>query len=95
MNDGDNCLTIYERIFKDHLEDNNGNLIKEKVIAELEDFVMVMDIASRVYEQITGGRISKPNTDPSVILSYYEDRITEAINEAFQEYECPTCERST
>lgn len=51
----------------------NGRLDRHKVALELADYSMVMAGAAKVYYEITGGRISKPNTEPSAVLSVAND----------------------
>lgn len=38
--------------------------------ARLADCERILDGVSEVYLEITGGKISKPNTDPAVVLDY-------------------------
>lgn len=52
---------------------------------ELADVEMLCRIASEVYDTITRGRISKPNTMPFEILSVVDELATEERNEAFKE----------
>lgn len=54
---------------------------------ELTDYRMVMDTATKVYDHVTGGRISKPNTHANVIIGEADARISDAINEAISEFE--------
>jgi hypothetical protein len=57
-----------------------------RICDEFADFQMVIDHCSKIYAHVTNGRISKPNTLPSVVLSVAEEleeeRTTEAIREA-------------
>lgn len=67
----------YQEFWKPIVENPDGSLNIEQVKKELSDFKMVMDGASKVYDQITGSRISKPNTDPDTVLSYAEEHYRE------------------
>lgn len=58
----------------------------QRVADEMADYAMVIDHASRVFCDITSGRISKPNTLPEVVIAVADDleraRQEEAIAEA-------------
>jgi len=47
----------------------NGEWDLEQVKRELYDYRQVMSRVSEVYEYITHGRISKPNTDPAIVIA--------------------------
>lgn len=38
-----------------------------------------------IYDSITFGRVSKPNTKPEVVIALYEERLNEAVAEALAE----------
>lgn len=63
----------------------------EQVQAELADYHQFMGYASKVYCELTGGRISKINTLPEVVISVAQEvqqkDIEEAIAEAREEWE--------
>lgn len=54
----------------------DGTLDKDKVMRELHDYRMVLDEVSKVYDNITGGRFSKPLTEAVHVIAaadeYYE-----------------------
>ena len=65
-----------ERIWNDFwvpILQGNGELDLDKVKAELYDYKIVMEEVSKVYDHITNGRISKPNTQSDVVISETED----------------------
>lgn len=47
----------------------DGSLNAEAVKKELHDFYVVMGIVPKVYDHVTGGRISKIMTDPDAVIS--------------------------
>ncbi len=63
----------------------DGSLNEEQVKKELYDYHLFMDDASRVYVDITNGRISKPNTRSDVVLgeaqAVTQDEIEWAVEE--------------
>ena len=58
-----------------------------QIMDELADFHMVSDHCSKVYDHFTLGRISKPNTWPSEVITVAEEIQSERINEAVAEAE--------
>lgn len=46
----------------------NGALDMDKLKRELHDFKTLMDNVSTVYDEVTGGRASKPMTNPRVVM---------------------------
>jgi hypothetical protein len=75
-----NYMTDYEQKYEDHWKDiiePNGKLDMDAIKRELSDFSMVMEQVSKVYDHVTGGRISKVNTMASAVIgeadSHYED----------------------
>ena len=49
---------------------------------ERQDVAMLGRHLSEIYDSITFGRVSKPNTLPSVVIELYEERLNEAVAEA-------------
>lgn len=71
----------YNDFWKDLVEDDNGSLNRDKVMRELADYHNVMQQVSLVYDDITGGRISKPNTMAFEVIGVAQERIDEIVNE--------------
>lgn len=59
----------YETFWKPILEDEKGWLNMDQLKRELHDYRCFMEEVSKVYDQITGGRISKPNTSAEAVIS--------------------------
>ena len=57
----------------------------EKIKRELYDYRMVMQEVSKVYYEISNGKLSKPNTDAIHIIQEHHDRIDETVKEALAE----------
>ena len=51
----------------------DGEVDLELIKRELSDYHAVMISVSIVYDELTGGRISKPNTDSSVVIAEVRD----------------------
>ena len=52
---------------------------------ELSDYSMLLEFVPIVYMEVTGGRISKPNTLPFEIISEFENVIGERIDEYIED----------
>ena len=66
-------------------DEENGKLNLEQLKKELYDYSMLMLNISKVYCEITDGKLSKPNTDPDVIIAEFHDVVSKSINEAIEE----------
>ena len=58
---------------------------EEEILAELSDFEVLIENISKVYCHVTGGMVSKPMTDPSVVISLADDFYAE-------DNKCEICE---
>lgn len=68
-------MVEYWRFWSSIVEPTNTGLSRDQVARELFDYRVVMDGASKVYEELAG--LSKPNTDPGWILDGAERRYNE------------------
>jgi hypothetical protein len=80
-----------EQIFDEFWRDivmPNGVLDLDQVKRELFDYHMILGEVPKVYDAVTGGRISKPNTVADAVIgefeSYLERQIEDAMREAQQ-----------
>lgn len=64
--------------------DEDGALSKEKVLAELHDYSVLLDIVPKVYDEVTGGHASNPFTVPEVVCWLVEGRIERRVDEALE-----------
>lgn len=74
----------YEIFWKDIVE-KNGLIDIEQVKKELYDYHVMMNEVSKVYDSITGGRISKPNTASHHVISYADEAINAAYDEGWED----------
>jgi hypothetical protein len=63
----------------------DGVLNAERVKAELYDYHVLMDNASKVYDHVTGGRISKTSTTAEAVIAEADARIMEDIERAIDD----------
>lgn len=59
----------------------DGVLNLEQVKAELHDYYTLICEVPKVYDHITGGRISKPNTLASVVIAEHDEICSTADDE--------------
>lgn len=63
---------VYEEFWKDIIEPN-GQIDMDALKRELFDYWTFMNEASKVYYAVTGGRISKVNTNADTVINEIED----------------------
>jgi hypothetical protein len=67
----------YLRTYREHwadLVEVNGRLDFDKVARELHDYWTAIEQVSRAYDEVTGGRVSKPNTAASYVVQFANER---------------------
>lgn len=64
--------TIYDDFWKEIIE-VDGEIKMQKLQAELADFYHLITNVSKVYMHVTSGRISKPLTDPDVVMGLSDE----------------------
>ena len=79
-------VEIYNSLFKDIVENSDGTLNKDQVMRELSDYTTFMDTASKVYMEITNGRISKINTNADAIIGEYHTQLEVFAEELRDEF---------
>ena len=92
-----NKLSEIEKEFKEFwipiiFNGKNGRLNLDQLKKELYDFSCLMDNVSKVYYEITNGKISKVLTDPDAVISEYENCVNDLVDEAHQD-ECEECSK--
>jgi hypothetical protein len=58
---------------------------RDLLARERQDVAMLARNLAVIYDSITFGRVSKPNTKPEVVIALYEERLNEAVAEALAE----------
>lgn len=81
---------VYDEFWKELVENEDGTLNKEAIQNELYDFKFLIEQVPLVYDNVTGGRISKPNTYASEVINaaddLYDAKYTEGYEDALEEY---------
>lgn len=65
----------------------NGQWDLDQVKRELHDYSMLLGEVPLVYDHVTNGRVSKPNTLASAVIDQHDDHCTNGV----PENECPDC----
>lgn len=60
----------------------DGVLDAEQVKKEIHDYSMLLGFVPKVYDAVTGGRVSKPNTLPDAVIEQFQDHVQCEIDEA-------------
>lgn len=78
-------VKTYEDFWKSIVENPDGSLNLDQVMRELGDYKALLGQASEVYSEVTGYRISKPNTMAFEVIAEAERHVDELIEEALKE----------
>lgn len=65
--------------------DASGKLIFVSVLDEMIDYFNVCREVAKAYWHVTGGKLSKPNTDAVYITSAHDETVREAVEQAIAE----------
>lgn len=79
MSDKPGYVQTYEDFWKDLVENPDGTLNRDQVMRELHDYHHLMTQATLVYDHVTGGRVSKPNTLASDVVAVADERVGEIV----------------
>ena len=71
---------VYDEFWKDIIEPD-GIIDFDQVKRELYDYRTCLMEVPKVYDEITNGKISKPNTTAEYVLDEFYDRLKEAEGE--------------
>ena len=86
MKSYEEILTTYNLTFKEFVENPDGTLNRDAVMRELYDYSIVAEQATKVYWNVTNGRVGNVFTKPEVIIAIAEDCIAELIENEIAEY---------
>lgn len=53
---------------------------------ELYDYSILLDHVPKVYSEVTGGRVSKPNTTAGAVIGEYEEHVKKLCDQAIEDY---------
>ncbi len=73
----------YNERWKHIVENLDGSLNKDQIMRELSDFSMIIDNCTKIYSHVTGGNVSKPNTDVEVVINLADEYYYEEMKDIF------------
>ena len=76
---------IYNDFWKEIIEKKDGSINKTQLKKELADFSMLIRHVTKMYDYISRGRISYPQTKPEAVIELYEELLNEAYEEGYIE----------
>jgi len=84
MTDTEDYQRVYAEFWRDLVE-TGGKLDQDKVARELYDYHVLLRDVQMVYDSVTMGRLSKPNTRVDAIVSTVADLQQEACDDVLRE----------
>ncbi len=75
----------YEDFWKDIIENKDGSINLDQLKRELFDYSYLINNIPKLYDEITGSCISKPNTHIKHVIQKVNERISDAYQEGFDE----------
>lgn len=78
-------MQTYESFWKPIVENEDGTLNKDQVARELSDALTLQEHLTEIYGVVSGDRVSKPFTLPSVVAEMYRESLTEAADDAIRD----------
>lgn len=74
----DDYKQTFADFWKELVCDADGNLILDRVMRELHDYRTLLMNVPKVYSHVTGGKVSKANTDADVVIALADDSYQES-----------------
>lgn len=78
-------VATFEKFWRELVCNSDGTLNRDAVMRELHDYNTVLEEVPKVYDHITGGIFSKPNTRSAVIIDAAEAHYAEAYSTQYDE----------
>jgi hypothetical protein len=70
---------VYNRFWKEVVENEDGTLNKDQVMRELSDYFFVLDNVPKVYSHVTGGLLSKPNYEAGTVIAAADEQFEKDV----------------
>jgi hypothetical protein len=75
----------YADFWREIVENPDGTLNRDQIMRELHDYRVVMHEVALAYDDVTNGRLSKPNTAARHVVAAVDERIDTAVRDAKEE----------
>jgi hypothetical protein len=76
----------WDNFWKEILILPDGSIDVEQLKKELCDFSVLINNIPKIFDAITGGMVSKPMTDPDVVISLHDDYVDRMVEQAVEDY---------
>lgn len=76
---------IWNEFWRSLCTKEDGLIDLEQIKKELADYYYILDQVPKVYEEVSGGTLSKPNYPATTVIKYYEDRVNDIVKDRFDE----------
>lgn len=74
-------VQTYDDFWREIVENPDGTLNRDQVMRELHDYRTLLEEVPKAYDEVTGGRLSKPNTAAQHVIAAVDERIETAWKE--------------
>jgi hypothetical protein len=75
----------YTRFWQHLVENPDGSLNRDAVQRELADYQFLIGQVPIVYDEVTGGRVSDPRAMGHAVISIFQERLQQTLDEAVVE----------
>lgn len=75
----------WKEFWKDLCTNKDGSINLEAIKNELSDYSFLLDQVPLVYDSVTGGRISKPNTYAFEVIAQADERWNEGYDQGYKD----------
>lgn len=65
---------VFQEFWADIVCNEDGSINMEQVKKELYDYEFLLNEVPKVYDEVTGGFLSKPNSYADAVLSFFRER---------------------
>lgn len=72
---------VFDEFWREIVCNEDGTLNVDQVKRELHDFHTLIENVPKVYDHVSGGRISKPNTLAFEVISCFEEHVDRCVEE--------------
>ncbi len=76
---------IWNKVWKPILVKEDGKIDIEQVKKELFDYYVIIGEMSKVYNSVTNGQVSKPNTAADVVIAMNDDIVTKSYDDGYND----------
>ncbi len=76
---------VFNEFWKPILAKESGEIDIAQLKKELFDYHMILGEVPKVYDSVTNGQVSKPNTAADVVIAMNDDVMTKSYNDGYND----------